>query len=200
MADRGDTSVQAGRDGFPEDQLARDGTAATPLQDLIGGCTLAAVATAAMLMSLDFDVPNRVSTAPGLLPFITSATLLAMSLVLCWRAWHAGATQNFGACVHAAGRSLVGDIEERRGLLLLALVTAYVLLVAFLPLDLSVPLAGLVLEISTYEIVSVVMVAVILRVYWRAASWRCLLVALVSVEALALAFRFGFHLIMPETY
>jgi hypothetical protein len=174
--------------------------AATPLQDLLSAVVLAALATVAVFMSLRLEVPDALSTAPGLLPFVVGASLLAMSVALGLGALRAGALRELDAGVGRSVAAFMTKPEERRGALLLALVIAYVLLVAYLPVGVRLPVAGLALEISAYEIVSVVMIAAILKIYWRASMLRCALVAVAGVEILALAFRFGFHMIMPETY
>ncbi|MYF69144.1 MAG: hypothetical protein F4181_03810 [Proteobacteria bacterium] len=90
--------------------------------------------------------------------------------------------------------------EARRTALLMALVTAYVLLVGLINFEFSLPLGFITARISSYEVISVVMVAWILRLFWQAHPARCLIVALVSVEILASIFRYGFGIPMPAGY
>lgn len=82
----------------------------------------------------------------------------------------------------------------------MALVTAYVLLVGLINFEFSLPLGFITARISSYEVISVVMVAWILRLFWQAHPARCLIVALVSVEILASIFRYGFGIPMPAGY
>ena len=87
-----------------------------------------------------------------------------------------------------------------RTALLMAMVTAYVLLVGLINFEFALPLGVFTARISSYEVISVVMVAWILRLFWRAHLARCLIVALVSVEILASIFRYGFGIPMPAGY
>ena len=90
--------------------------------------------------------------------------------------------------------------EARRTALLMAIVTAYVLLVGLINFEFSLPLGFFTARISSYEVISVIMVAWILRLFWQAHPARCLIVALVSVEVLANIFRYGFGIPMPAGY
>ena len=90
--------------------------------------------------------------------------------------------------------------EAARTAQLMALVTAYVLLVGLVNFEFGVPLGFFTARISSYEVISVIMVAWILRLFWRAHPARCLIVALVSVEVLAATFRYGFGIPMPAGY
>ena len=90
--------------------------------------------------------------------------------------------------------------EAHRTAQLLALVTVYVLLVGVVNFEFALPLGFFTARISSYEVISVIMVAWILRLFWRAHPARCLIVALVSVEVLAAIFRYGFGIPMPAGY
>ena len=90
--------------------------------------------------------------------------------------------------------------EALRTAQLMALITAYVLLVGLVNFEFALPLGFFTPRISSYEVISVIMVAWILRLFWRAHPARCLIVALVSVEVLAAIFRYGFGIPMPAGY
>ena len=170
----------------------------TPGKDLVSAVVIAVFAGVVMAGSIGLDVPDTRFTAPGLLPFITGVALLGMSLVLGLRAARAGALRGVSAAFSAAAAAYFASSEERRAWLLGALVLAYVVLVAQLSFELPVPLVGYAL--SAYEVVSVLTVTLVLKLFWRASLLRCFLVSLVAVEVLALAFRFGFNMIMPEVF
>lgn len=172
----------------------------TPRKDLLSAGLLAASALAVMGLSTRLEVPDRWYTAPGLLPFVTGAALLAMALALGWQALAAGAARRPLGHLAASLRALTADGENRRAALLALLVLAYVLLVARIDFELRVQTAWLELVVSGYELVSIVMIATVLRLFWRARVLRCLIVAAVGVETLAWAFRYGFHMIMPEAF
>ena len=82
----------------------------------------------------------------------------------------------------------------------MAMVTAYVLLIGWVNFEFDVPLGFFTARISSYEVISVITVAWLLRMFWRAHPARCLIVALGSVEILAAVFRYGFGIPMPAGY
>lgn len=170
----------------------------TPGKDFTSAMLIAGFAVVLMAGSLRLEVPDTRFTAPGLLPFVTGLALLGMSVVLALRAIRAGALAHVGAGLTGAIGRYVGSAEERRAWLLAGLVLGYVVLVAQLSFELPVPLVPYAL--SAYEIISVLVVGLILKLFWRASVLRCFLVSLIVVEALALAFRFGFNMIMPEVF
>lgn len=159
-------------------------TGATPLKDLIGAAIVGALGVAAMSLSVVLENPERLLTAPGLLPFITGLALLLMAIALGSQAVRGGAARGFFAALGVAARDAWSSAEDRRAALLGGLVCVYVLLVAQL----------------AFELVSIVVVAAILKLFWRASVLRCVVVAVLAVEALALSFRYGFNLIMPGAF
>ena len=193
-------------------------------KDLGAALVIALFAALTVAFSIRLDVPGSISTAPGLFPVVIGSTLFAMATVLGWRAIRAGATLGaFGglprrwanACraiglagktgggkaVETGGEPSGGEAyEATRTALLMAMVTAYVLLVGLINFEFSLPLGFFTARISSYEVISVVMVAWILRLFWQAHPARCLIVALVSVEVLASIFRYGFGIPMPAGY
>ncbi len=172
--------------------------APTPGKDLASAILVAVFASVVMTASAQLEIPDTRFTAPGLLPFLTGLALLGMSLVLAVRAVRAGVLQHVGAALAQTVSVYLSSTEERRAWLLASLVVVYVLLVAQLGFELPLPLVAYAL--STYEIVSVLVIALILKLFWQASLLRCFVVSLVGVEALALAFRFGFNMIMPEVF
>lgn len=174
----------------------------TPTKDLASAAVIAVVAVLTMVFSLRLDVPGSFYTAPGLLPFITGFTLLLMAITLGARAIRAGAKLNAAALLGGSSdrtrRSW--SVENARRPMLIALVVTYVLLVAFINFELRFPTPLFELQISSYEVISVIMVTGLLRMFWRASLARCFVISLVTVEALAAVFRYGFGVLMPETF
>ena len=173
-------------------------------KDLGAALVIAIFAALTVLFSTRLDVPGSISTAPGLFPVIIGSTLFVMAFVLGWRAIRAGATLGaFGGLPRRwanAVRELGSTGESARTALLMAMVIAYVLLVGLINFEFSLPLGIFTARISSYEVISVIMVAWILRLFWQAHPARCLIVALVSVEILASIFRYGFGIPMPAGY
>lgn len=173
-----------------------------PGSDLAAALVIAIFAALAVVFSIRLDVPGSIYTAPGLFPVIIGSTLFAMAAVLGWRAIRAGAKIKAPGWLRALQKvAATGSTgEAHRTAQLMALVTAYVLLVGLVNFEFGVPLGFFTARISSYEVISVIMVAWILRLFWKAHPARCLLVALVSVEVLAAIFRYGFGIPMPVGY
>ena len=174
----------------------------TPNKDLASAVVVAVVAVLALVFSFRLDVPGSFYTAPGLLPFITGFTLLLMALTLGVRAIRAGAKMSVAGLLGIPLKMIRGFLSAKnwRRPILTALVVTYVLLVAFINFELRLPTPLFVLQISSYEVISVSMVTGVLRTCWGASLLRCFLTTLITVEALAFVFRYGFGILMPETF
>jgi len=174
----------------------------TPNKDLASAVVVAVVAVLTLVFSFRLDVPGSFYTAPGLLPFITGFTLLLMALTLGVRAIRAGAKMSVAGLLGIPSKMIRGFLSAKnwRRPILTALVVTYVLLVAFINFELRLPTPLFVLQISSYEVISVIMVTWVLRIFWGASLLRCFLTTLITVEALAFVFRYGFGILMPETF
>lgn len=176
------------------------GAEATPLNDLISATIISVLAMSVMVMSVNLENPERLLTAPGLLPFLTGLALLLMAITLGLQALRGGAAQGFFSALVTGLRSIGTSAEHRRAALLGLLVAAYVVVVAQLSFELRVSTRRFEFLFTSFELVSIVVVAVILKLFWRASVLRCVIVAVLAVETLALSFRYGFNLIMPEAF
>lgn len=176
------------------------GRESTPRKDLLGAALVAAAALTVIVLSTGLDAPDRWYTAPGLLPLATAAALLAMAAALGARALRAGAARHLLGDLAAGLGSPGFSDEDRRTALLSALIVAYVVLVGRLGFELRIPAALFDVVLSGYELVSIVAITIVLRLFWRATWLRCCLVSVAGVELLAWAFRYGFHMIMPEAF
>ena len=174
----------------------------TPNKDLASAVVVAVVAVLTLVFSFRLDVPGSFYTAPGLLPFITGFTLLLMALTLGVRAIRAGAKMSVAGLLGISSKMIRGFLSAKnwRRPMLTALVVTYVLLVAFINFELRLPTPLFVLQISSYEVISVIMVTWVLRIFWGASLLRCFMTTLITVEALAFVFRYGFGILMPETF
>ena len=174
----------------------------TPNKDLASAVVVAVVAVLTLVFSIRLDVPGSFYTAPGLLPFITGFTLLLMALTLGVRAIRAGAKMSVAGLLGISSKMIRGFLSAKnwRRPILTALVVTYVLLVAFINFELRLPTPLFVLQISSYEVISVIMVTWVLRIFWGSSLLRCFMTTLITVEALAFVFRYGFGILMPETF
>ncbi|MEO0830921.1 MAG: hypothetical protein AAFY03_10740, partial [Pseudomonadota bacterium] len=116
---------------------------ASPTLDLIAAAVLVAIAVAMMVASLALPVPGDVHTAPGLLPFLVSATLLIMALGLGGSAL--SRRKSSPATPAFADRDLATDL---RSLLLALAVAAYIAALQVLAFQQSFQVFGLHLRLS----------------------------------------------------
>ncbi len=173
---------------------------ATSGKDLGSACVVGALAIAAMVMSLRLEVPGSVSTAPGLLPFVTSLTLLLMAIVLGVKAVRAGGAREFASASRRAAETYLSSEEGRRCLLLIAIIVVYVLLVGIINFDLRQQTPLFTFRLSSFEVISIAVITLIMKLFWKAPLTRCFSVSLVTIEILAAIFRYGFGIIMPESF
>jgi Tripartite tricarboxylate transporter TctB family len=164
---------------------------AAPIMDLASAGVIAAIAVFMAVESLRLPVPGGVITAPGLLPFLTSASLLIMALILGYTALVRRRTTP-----RALDRFDVPS-DFMRSLTLGGLVILYVLALQFVPVRTSFYIGSLHFVIGAFETVSVVAITGLLRVYWRARLWICLTVAVCWIAFLSITFRMIFQTPLP---
>jgi hypothetical protein len=94
-------------------------------------------------------------------------------------------------------RDYFADIENWRALLLIGLIILYVIVTQQITFDLRFPTKFFVFNFSSYELISIITLTLILRIFWRATLARCLLVSAFWIIALASVFRYAFHILLP---
>lgn len=169
----------------------------TPGKNLGSAVVIGALGLYAMGLSLTFDSPDTIFTAPGLLPFITGATLVIMCIFLGIKGVREGGGENWLAAPMNAARVFLADDEGRRAMMLMGIVFLYVLLVGLIDFDLRLPTPVLDIRLSSYEVISFGMITWILKVFWRKSLLKSFVVAFLVVEGLAITFRYGFGILMP---
>jgi hypothetical protein len=164
--------------------------------DLISSFILILIAILVMAYSLTLDVPGNISTAPGLLPFITSFILFFLASLLFFKSFQSRAS------IHLKNdfAQLLNYESTPRTLLLFIIVISYVLCVGRVNFELSFEFFSLPLLFSSYEFFSILFVTLIAKIFWGASLIRCLVVVFLTVESLALIFRYGFGILMPESF
>lgn len=170
----------------------------SPGKNLGSAVVIAAISIYVMLESTGFESPDTIYTAPGLFPFITGLTLLIMAAYLAYTAIRSGADMHIVRAPLKGLREFFADWESRRTLMLFGIMALYVGLVALIELNLRIPIGGFDLQISSFEVVSVGIITFILRIFWKAAIWKCFVISFFVVELLASIFRYGFSIPMPE--
>jgi hypothetical protein len=165
---------------------------ATPIMDLSAAVVIAVIAIFLAVESLRLPVPGGVIfTAPGLLPFLTAASMLVMALLL-------------GASAIARRRSTPRALDGfevptdvLRSLTLGGIVVLYVLALQVVPFEVSFNVGGLHFYIGAFEPVSIVFLTGLLKLYWRSPLWTCLSVIVVWIAFLSIVFRMLFQTPLP---
>jgi hypothetical protein len=94
-------------------------------------------------------------------------------------------------------RDYFADIENWRTLLLIGIIILYVIVTQQIAFDLRFPTKFFAFSFSSYELISIITLTLILRIFWRATLVRCLLVSAFWIIALASVFRYAFHILLP---
>ncbi len=158
---------------------------------------IAGLSVFAIVLALRLQTPAGVFTSPGLLPFFTGLTLLLMAMSLGVGAVRQGAARGMRQALRHGVEQAFTQADMRRVLGLIGLIVVYIILVDRFSFDLRLPLGFFVWRFSSYELISIIMLTLILRFFWRGAWPRCVLVSVVWIVALASVFRYGFHLLLP---
>jgi hypothetical protein len=171
--------------------------ASTPQKDLVSAAVIGALAVGAMVLAWQMPDPGRsVFTHPGLLPFITGLALLAMVIGLAVRALREGGANHLASVI---ARPTDPDERDyaRRSWVLIGLIVALVVAVDYVSFRIRIPIGDFEFKISSFEVVAIPIVTVIMKLFWRKSWLRCLLAAAVTAMLLAAAFRWGFKIPMP---
>lgn len=166
----------------------------TPLMDLVAAGVLVAISLWFVVESLRLPAPGGVFTAPGLLPFLTAASLLIMALMLGANALARRRAAVAGAAI-VDGFDLPPDFWRSMGLG--AILIVYIAAMQFLPVEYAFRLFGLRFVIGAFEVTSVVTITAILRIFWQQPLWACLAVSVVWIAFLSIVFRMIFIVTLP---
>ncbi len=165
---------------------------ANPIMDLTAAVVIAAIAIFLAVASLRLPVPGGVVfTAPGLLPFLTAASLLVMALLLGY-----SAITRRRAIPRALDRFEI-PADAMRSLTLGGIIVLYALALQVVPFETSFNIGSLHFYIGAFEPVSIVFLTGLLRIYWKAPLWACLAVNVVWIAFLSIVFRMLFQTPLP---
>ena len=164
---------------------------ATPIMDLLAAGAIAVVAVWIAVESLRLPVSGDLITAPGLLPFLTAGSLLVMCGLLA-----ATALRRRKTIVPGADRiELPADF--RRSMILGGILIVYIGGLQYLPIETAIVLGSVRLVIGSFEVVSIIILTLIMRIYWGQALWLCLTIAVGWIVFLSLVFRLVFKMQLP---
>lgn len=170
---------------------------ATPHKDLGAAILIGVIAIFAMILSLRLEMPTSIYTAPGLLPFLTGLSLLAMAIGLGVGALRKGGGENYRDAMRNGAAIYLGARANRRTLILMVALCVYILIAGQISFDLRFPTSVFVFQFSSWEAISIPVLAGILRYFWHGAWWKCGLLSVLMIFMLAGIFRYAFHILLP---
>ena len=163
--------------------------AASPALDLIAAAFLFCLGALFGALSLMLRVPGQSVGAPGLLPVLAAARLCVMAGRLGLSAWR---RRN-----DPAEASTAGGGEAVRRLTLVGAVGAYIIALDSLELERFVPVLGVQIPVGGFEPVTVLFIAVLLRLSWTDRPAAIVAVSVGWTLCLSLAFRGLFGIPLP---
>lgn len=165
--------------------------AAAPILDIIAAGILIATSIVVMVASLRLPVPGSVLTAPGLLPFVAAASLAAMAVVLGHSAWQRR-SESMG------GLQLFSDMDEQRRMLILAaMVGGYILALQVLAFQVFFDIAGVPFVLSAFQPVTFIALVAMMHMFWRGPLWTKSAIAVGWTLMLTLTFQKLFNIPLP---
>ncbi|MFV2033550.1 MAG: hypothetical protein ACC631_00315 [Halocynthiibacter sp.] len=157
---------------------------------MIAAFFLVALSLWVMIESLLLKNPGSFSTAPGLLPFFTAASLGAMALSLGYLAVQRRR-------LPAVQADATEKSEHLRALLLFGFIGFYLLCLQLVSFEYSFQIAGVRLGYGSFEVLTILALTLILSVFWKRTLLLCFLVSAAWITLLAGAFRYVFVIPLP---
>lgn len=163
---------------------------ATPAMDLIAAAALIALSVWIMVMSVALPVPSDIATAPGLLPFLTAASVCAMALALGYIAWK---RREFDT------RSMSEDMPPAIGptILLMVLLLIYITALQVLSFETAYRIIGFRYVIGSFELISIIFLTSVFRIFWTNVLWACFALSTAWILILSAIFRLIFKIPLP---
>lgn len=166
--------------------------AAHPLLDLTAGLFLLLLGIWFAAMSIALPVPGSVATAPGLLPFLTAASLGAMAILLGLSGF-----RRLGSTLPFDGSQIFTALESQRRIVLIVTIFVYIAALDALSFETYLNIAGTSVPVGSFEPVTIVAMTTMLRFFWTDRLIHCVLVAVFWTLCIAFAFRGLFNIPMP---
>lgn len=168
---------------------------ASPLLDLVATVFLILLSLGIMAASVALPVPGDLTTAPGLLPFLVSATLFLMALGL-------GAS----ALTRRRAGSEIVDLSRRdrqadlRTFFLGVSVAAYIAALQVFAYQLRLSFLGFDYVLTAFEPVTILALASIIHMSWRGPIWITACVSTGWAFLLSLVFQKVFNIPLPGSF
>ena len=182
---------------------------AAPHLDLIAAGFLVCLALIVMVASFKLPVPGAILTAPGLLPFLTAASLLLMALML--GAMAITRRRNLTELVVTPGDAVSDDAapdnsasedkgEQVRTFLLIVVVGVYIAALQQLSFLYNFAIGNVHFSVSAFEPVTIITLVVIIQSAWRGPIWITTLLAIIWTLALSVVFQKAFVIPLPGSF
>lgn len=168
---------------------------ASPLLDLVATGFLIFLSLGIMAASAALPIPGDLTTAPGLLPFLVSATLFLMALGL-------GAS----ALTRKRAGPGVTDMTQRdrqadlRTVFLGVSVAAYIGALQLFAYQLRLNILGFDYVLTAFEPVSILALSAIIHMSWRGPIWITISVSTGWAFLLSLVFQKVFNIPLPGSF
>ena len=181
----------------PDDAIKFDGEEAgagyaSPFLDLIAAVVLVILTVIVMNASLKLPVPGGLTTAPGLLPFLTAASLCMMALML-----GLTALQRKRAGVTGVSDEARNTTEDIRALALALTVAVYIACLQFLAFQHDLVFGEYRYILSAFEPVTIIALAAIIHMSWRGPLWVTVSISTGWTFFLSLVFQKIFLIPLP---
>ena len=168
---------------------------ASPTLDLIATAVLVVIAVAMMAASLTLPMPGAIHTAPGLLPFIISASLLLMALGL-----GASALIRMRRGQHGPAFADRDKATDLRSLLLAGAIAVYIAALQVLAFQQNFSAFGTNLRLTAFEPATIVTLCTIIHLSWRGPIWITATVSIAWTCLLSLVFQLVFRIPLPGSF
>ena len=171
-----------------------DGNAgyASPALDLIATAVLIAISVLVLVASYRLPVPGDLTTAPGLLPFLTAGSLGAMAVLL---GLSAMARRKGGVPLWSDDER--DGVEDRRTMALAVAVGIYIAALQVLAFQYYFKIGDVPMVLSAFEPVTTISLAATIHVFWRGPLWITVLISAGWTLALSLVFQKLFNIPLP---
>ena len=165
---------------------------ASPALDLIAAAVLIAISVLVLVASYRLPMPGELTTAPGLLPFLTAGSLGVKAVLL-----GISAVSRRKAGVALWSDEARDGVEDRRTIVLAIAVGIYIAGLQFLAFQYYFKIGDIPMVLSAFEPVTTISLAATIYVFWRGPLWITVLISLGWTLALSLVFQKLFNIPLP---
>jgi len=168
---------------------------ASPGLDLFAAGFLLVLSMVVVGASIALPVPGDWTTAPGLLPLLTGASLGVMAILLGVSAWNRRRAGMVGDPTEARTGA-----DDKRAALLAVTIAIYVAALQFLAFQVFFSVFATPFVLSAFEPVTTIALAAIIHMSWRGPLWITVLISASWTLTLSLVFQKVFSIPLPRGF